>query len=268
METGRLVEFGRIDQAADPAFFVRFLDSVCAAASVQAYKRRLNELLELGAGQRVLDVGCGTGDDVRAMAAQVGAGGLVVGVDNSQAMIDVARQRAAGKGLQVEFQIGDVQQLPYADGSFASCRADRSLMHVPDPRQALAEMVRVTHIGGPVVIYEVDFETLLIDADDRLLARKIGNAWCDSFRDGWLGRRIPALAASVGLKEVQVIPHTMLLSPDLALLLLGKTTVERAVAMASITLAEGTRWLVHLDELQQSGRFFSSLTGFIVAARR
>ena len=52
--------------------------------------------MELAPGRRVLDVGCGTGDDVREMAGLVGAAGLVVGIDNSQAMIAVARQRTTG----------------------------------------------------------------------------------------------------------------------------------------------------------------------------
>lgn len=268
METAHLVGFGRIDQSANPDFFVRFLDSVCAEASVRAYKRRLNELLELGFGQRVLDVGCGTGDDVRAMAGSVGADGLVVGIDNSQAMIDVARQRAAGIGLPVEFRVGDVSNLPFDAYSFTSCRADRSLMHVPDPQQALTEMARVTRQGGRIVIYEVDFETLVIDAHDRVLARRVCNAWCDSFRDGWLGRRMPGLAADVGLRDIQVDPFTMILSPPLLQLLLGHATVERAVARSVVTPADGNRWLGHLDELQRSGRFFSTLTGFMVSGRK
>jgi ubiquinone/menaquinone biosynthesis C-methylase UbiE len=268
MEATNLAKFGRIDETADPNFFVRFLDAASAAASVQVYKRRMLELLELRPGSRVLDVGCGTGDDVREMAKHVGAGGRIVGIDNSQAMIGVARQRAEGTENPVEFRVADVMELPFGAASFDSCRADRSLMHVPDAGQALAEMARVTKPGGRIVVYEVDFETLLIDAADRVLTRKILNTWCDSFRNGWLGRHIPALALDQGLEDIQIAPYTMLLSPPLAHLLMGKATVERAVAKAVVTAAEAQRWLEHLEELERSGRFFSSLTGFLVAARK
>ena len=171
METTRLAEFGRIDATADPDYFVRFLDAACAAASFRAYKRRMIDLLELAPGRVVLDVGCGTGDDVRDMATLVGPGGKVVGIDNSQAMIGVARRRAEGGGLPVEFCCGDCLGLPFEAKSFDGCRADRSLMHVPDAGQALAEMKRVTRPGGRVVVFEVDFETLFIGAQDRGLAQ-------------------------------------------------------------------------------------------------
>ncbi len=263
-----MTEFGRIDATSDPTYFVRFLDTAGAAPSVQAYKRRLVEFLDLRPGQRVLDVGCGTGDDVREMARIVGANGRVIGIDNSRAMVDVAQKRGIGTKMSVEFIVGDAHDLPFESASFDGCQADRSLMHVPDAARALTEMTRVTKAGGRIVVFEVDFETIVIDADDRLLARKIANTWCDGFRDGWLGRRIPALAADLGWDDIQILPYTLLLSPALAYPLLGSTTVDRAVENGAITASDGQRWLQHLDDLQRTKRFFSSLTGFVVAGRR
>jgi ubiquinone/menaquinone biosynthesis C-methylase UbiE len=268
MARPHLAEFGSIDQTADAGYFVRFLDAACAAESFQAYKRRLNELLDVRAGRRFLDAGCGTGDDARAMAALVAPDGLVAGIDNSQSMIDVARQRAAGTGLPVEFTVADVLHLPYDADSFDGCRADRSLMHVPDARQALAEMLRVTRPGGRVAVYEVDFGALTINAADRQLGRRIINAWCDSVRNGWLARYIPELLTDLGLRDVTVAPHTLMLTPELSLLLLGPGTVERAVEQGTVTRAEGQAWLQHMEELQRTGRFFSTLTGFLVAGRK
>jgi ubiquinone/menaquinone biosynthesis C-methylase UbiE len=267
MEQTRLTQFGSIDQSNDPAYFIRFLDTACAEASFQAYKRRMNELLGLPGPLQILDVGCGTGDDVREMARFVETG-RAVGVDNSQAMIAEAIRRAEGQGLPAEFQVADALELPFETASFDGCRADRSPMHVPDPRRMLIEMLRVVKLGGRVVVYEVDFETLTIDARDRSLARRIANTWCDSFRDGWLGRRMPNLLTDLGLKDLTTTPHTLVLTPALSLLLLGAGTVEKAVEKGTITRVEGTAWLENLDELQRTGRFFSTLTGFLVAGRR
>jgi hypothetical protein len=141
-------------------------------------------------------------------------------------------------------------------------------MHVPDASRVLAEMARVTKPGGRIAVYEVDFETLVIDAEDRGLARKIVNTWCDTFRNGWLGRRIPALCADLRLHDIQVAPYTLMLAPAMALPLLGQTTVDRALENAVITALEAMRWLDQLEILKSSGRFFSSLTGFLVGARR
>ncbi len=272
MNQPRLAEFGRIDQTGDADYFVRFLDAACAAASVQAYKRRMLERLDLALGRQVLDVGCGTGDDVREMAKAVGQDGRVIGIDNGAAMIEVARTRAAalaGIGGEVSaFEVGDVLDLPFEAARFDGARADRSLMHVPDARQALAEMVRVTRPGRPIVIYEVDFETLTVDVADRVLARKIINTWCDGFRNGWLGRHIPALLAELGVKDIDVEPFTLVLAPELALPLLGSGTAQQAVKNGAISDEEATRWLAQLENLQNAGRFFSTLTGFLVAGRR
>src|SRR4051812_29086100 len=107
MQPTSLSEFGRIDQTGDPATFVRFLDAACAAASFQQYKQHLIRVLDIKEGRRILDVGCGTGDDAREMAKHVGSSGRVVGVDNSQAMITLAQKRAEGTGLSVEFRVVD-----------------------------------------------------------------------------------------------------------------------------------------------------------------
>ena len=136
-------------------------------------------------------------------------------------------------------------------------------MHVPDAPKALAEMARVTR--GRVVVYEVDFETVVIDVPDRSLARKVLHTWCDGFRDGWLGRRMPGLFADLGLTDVRVASHVLHLTPTLALPILGRATTERALAAGTITRAEAEAWLGLLDDLQRRGRFFATLTGYLVA---
>ena len=105
-------------------------------------------------------------------------------------------------------------------------------MHVPDAEQALAEMAPVLNRAGALSSMKSILRPLVIDADDRVLASKIVNTWCDSFRNGWLGRHIPGLIAELGLKDIQVMPYTLMLTPTLALPLLGKATAEIAVEKA------------------------------------
>lgn len=96
----------------------------------------------------LLDVGCGTGDEVRALAHAVGPRGRSVGVDASAVMVAEAQHRHAASGLPVAFVVGDAQHLAFADASFDRCRAERVLMHLDDPERALAEMRRVVRSGG------------------------------------------------------------------------------------------------------------------------
>lgn len=268
MTQHKLVSFGSIDQTADAKYFIQFLDTAGAEASFQAYKRRTAELLEARPGQRLLEVACGTGDDARALARLVAPGGSVVGIDNSAAMVAEARRRAEGTGLPIEFHVGDGQRLDFPDGSFDGVRCDRSFMHMPDPQGVLAEMVRVARPGTRIVVYEVDFETVTIDAPDRTLARKVVNTWTDGFRNGWLGRYIPGYFRAARLTDLVVEPHVLRLNPALVTEVVGPKTVTRAQETGAISAAEAAAWLAYLDGALPSGDFFSTLTGFMVCGRK
>jgi ubiquinone/menaquinone biosynthesis C-methylase UbiE len=268
MDKHKLFGFTDVDRTNDPDYFIRFLDEASADESFQAYKQHSFELLDLQPGQHVLDIGCGTGEDARAMAQRVTPGGLVVAADGSQNMIDTAEERAAGCSLPVEFQVADAHHLPFADDSFEASRADRIFMHLESPAQALREMLRVTRTHGQVLVYEVDFETLTVDLPDRALTRKIVNTWCDGFRNGWLGRHIPALFREVGLNEVRITPATLWLRYPLVMQMIGPSTVERASAAGALARAEGEDWLRQLQQHHEAGLLFCTLTGFLVVGRK
>src|SRR5579875_1960914 len=117
MDKHKLFAFTDVDRTNDPDYFIRFLDEASADESFQAYKQHSFKLLELQPGQHILEIGCGTGEDAQAMAQRVVPGGRVVAVDSSRHMIAVARQRAEGCGLPVEFHAADAHRLPFADDS-------------------------------------------------------------------------------------------------------------------------------------------------------
>lgn len=99
-------------------------------------------------GQRVLDVACGTGIVARVAAPLIGPHGLIVGVDLSAAMLDVARAHAPGGGAAVEWRQGDVAALPSDDASFDVVLCQQGLQFFPDKPGALREMHRVLRPGG------------------------------------------------------------------------------------------------------------------------
>lgn len=268
MDKHKLFGFTDVDRTNDPDYFIHFLDEASTDESFQAYKQHSFALLELQPGQHVLDVGCGTGEDARRMAQRVAPGGRVIAVDGSQHMIAVARQRAEGCGLPIEFQITDAHRLPYADDCFDASRADRIFMHLESPAQALREMQRVTRPGGRVLVYEVDFETLTVDLPQHERTRKIVNLWCDGFRNGWLGRHIPALFREAGLEDVRITPATLWLRYPVAMQMVGRGTVERACAAGLLAEAEGEDWLRELQEHYEKGLLFCTLTGFLVIGRK
>ncbi|WP_182111565.1 MULTISPECIES: methyltransferase domain-containing protein [unclassified Actinotalea] len=112
----------------------------------------------LGAGQSVLDVGCGPGTVTIDLARRV-APGRVVGVDTSAAVIELARE-AAGDLPNVEFRTGDAMALPFDDDAFDVVHAHQVLQHLSDPVSALREMRRVTRPGGVVAVRDADYSAM------------------------------------------------------------------------------------------------------------
>lgn len=255
--------FTDVDTARDPRELVHYLDVVSGLKAVSAYKRRSIDWLGLKSGDRVLDVGCGTGDDVAALSALVHPAGRAVGIDLSSTMIAESRRRFKGP----ELLVADVQRLPFPDGSFDCTRADRTLMHVPDVDLALAEMQRVTRGGGRIVVSEPDWETLAIDAQDRVLTRQIAHAICDNHRNGWIGRQLPGLFAKHGIANITIDPITAVMTdPNLAAQVLHLGSALNELKSSKALRGQPVReWQADLERRASHGRFFVSLTGFIVA---
>lgn len=99
---------------------------------------------------RLLDAGCGPGS-ITCGLAELMPGGTVTGVDLDAGQIERARRHAAARGVtNVDFQPADVEALPFADGTFDVVFAHTVMMHLHDPRRALAELCRVCKPGGIV----------------------------------------------------------------------------------------------------------------------
>ena len=105
----------------------------------------LLEAAEIGAGDRVLDVGCGPGDLAAAAASR---GASVVGADLSQVMVAMARSRHP----ELEFQQADAERLPFPEGTFDAVVANLLIPHLPRPEVGLAELVRVLKQGGRLAV--------------------------------------------------------------------------------------------------------------------
>jgi len=115
-----------------------------AATFTPVHEQVVRELA-VGGGDRVLDLACGTGG-VALVAARTGA--TVVGLDLSSDQLDKARLEAEDAGLEIRFDVGDCQELPYADGSFDAVASVFGFIFASDNRRAAAELVRVVRAGG------------------------------------------------------------------------------------------------------------------------
>jgi ubiquinone/menaquinone biosynthesis C-methylase UbiE len=101
----------------------------------------------LTAGQRVLDVACGTGVVARLAAQRVGPSGSVTGIDLNEGMLAEAARHVPA-GLSIEWELADAQQLPFDDQQFDVVLCQQGLQFLPDRQQAIAQMRRVLRRGG------------------------------------------------------------------------------------------------------------------------
>jgi SAM-dependent methyltransferase len=122
---------------------------------------------ELGAGDRVLDIGCGTGEFCELAAAR---GATVSGIDAADGMLAIARRSVPGADLR----LGSIEQLPWDDDSFDVVTAFNSLQFAADFAAALAQAARVARPGGRLAVCnwgrDEDDQTLAVTARLRELA--------------------------------------------------------------------------------------------------
>jgi ubiquinone/menaquinone biosynthesis C-methylase UbiE len=263
-------DWSMVDRTAQPAAYVGDLDAVHSQDAVRAYKEQTYELLDLHPGDRVIDVGCGAGDDVLAMARFVGPNGRVVGMDASETMIEESRRRSSGLGLPVEFVAGDAHNLDFAVGSFDAARADRVFQHLKDPEKALAELVRITRPGGRIVVTDPDWGALIVDGPDRETTQAVLDEIVASIRNPWMGRRLLGLFQRAGLAGVAPIVRATLI-PDFPLadhVFHLSETVSRLRTRGTITSEAATRWIKGLETAHAERRFCCSLTAFTIVGRR
>lgn len=120
------------------------------------WRRRAAERAEPAPGDQALDACCGTGDLALELADRVGPGGAVIGCDFSERMLDLAREKAAERGVRnARFEWADVLELPYADGRFDAVTVGFGVRNFADLDRGLAELSRVLAPGGRLVILEI-----------------------------------------------------------------------------------------------------------------
>lgn len=129
-------------------------------------------------GDRVLDVACGTGIGARIAAERVAPDGKVTGLDIDPAMVEVARDLAAGSALACDWQVASALAMPFADDCFDLCLCLQGLQFFPDRGAGFAECRRVLRPDGRL------FASLWLPIEDNkghlALARALENQNVDS----------------------------------------------------------------------------------------
>jgi ubiquinone/menaquinone biosynthesis C-methylase UbiE len=176
-------------------------------ALMRRWAEQLVDLAAIAPGERVLDVGCGTGIVARTAAARAGAGGRVAAVDVNEQMLEVAR--AAGGGRTIEWREGNAGALPFPDGAFDAVLSQQMIQFVSQPTAVLGEMWRVLRPGGRLAvsacraIAHSPAYVPLADALSRHVGPQAGAGMRSPF-SSWSPGELRGLLEGAGFRDVKV----------------------------------------------------------------
>jgi ubiquinone/menaquinone biosynthesis C-methylase UbiE len=269
MEAGPLgrLDRWRSDQAMDEERgreLAEFVELRARSGDEVATRAAYLSTLSIRPGERVLDVGCGTGVVTRDIAHLLSNDGYVLGLEPNPYLVAEGRRIAADEGVDgaVEWAFADARRLPIADAAFDVVICATVLAHIPDGAAAVPELVRVLRPGGRLAVFEIDPESFLLAHPDRPMTRRILAAATDQgFANAEVARRLPSLLRAAGVEDVHLRAFTSLETDRQGFLARAAELRPVVAAQAgAITQVEGDRWLAQLHAEMAAGRFLAGTT--------
>jgi ubiquinone/menaquinone biosynthesis C-methylase UbiE len=244
---------------------IAYLDTAAATAVGRDYKRRFVDALDVLPGHTVVDIGCGPGTDLAALADATGTDGSVIGVDRDARMLDEARRRLADRPNVVVCP-GDAGDLPLASASADRARVDRVLQHVPDLATSITEIRRVLRPGGLCGMAEPDWHTLAVADEDHETSSGFAEFVASQVRNATVGRHLVRLCVEAGLRVRSVEPIAVLFHDfGTANQILGlRRNCARAVQAGRLAEARAEAWLRRLAK----GPVVAGFTFYLVTAEK
>jgi ubiquinone/menaquinone biosynthesis C-methylase UbiE len=247
---------------------IDFLERIAVVPAIQQIRQVARTAMHIGDGDRLLDAGCGLGEEARELARLAGATGEVTAIDLSRALVAEAQQRDNGAG--VRYAVGDITALDFTDETFDAVRSERVIQHVRDPDAAIAELARVTIPGGRVCVIDTDWESFLVDG--------VPTDYIDSFTQlagdkGMLlkpaGRKLRGRFVRCGLTAVTAEPVAIPITDRQTAELLNPV-FHRKVLEQMLKAPENliTAWFSALDDALARDEFLSVLTIWVVTGTR
>src|ERR1700690_920884 len=159
--------------------------------------RMVIELAQVKPGDKVLDVGCGTGNLTLTAKTSAGASGAVYGIDASPEMIEVAQKKAIQARSDVVFDIGFIEKLSFPDATFDVGVSRLVIHHLPDDLKgkAFSEIFRVLKPGGHFLV--ADFKPPTHPVLNHVTSAFVGHGMMQTDVKG-----IPPLFSAAGFVEV------------------------------------------------------------------
>ena len=253
-------------------------DSEMSRALEAQYKRpqmvlRRARSLDLAgpkAGERALDVGCGPGFLCADLAAGCGEAGAVLGIDQSEAMLELARARC-GDWAKARFEQADATSLPAEDGRFDLAVSTQVLEYVADIDRALAEIARCLRPGGRAVLLATDWRSVAWHSSDEERMARLLSAWEEHLAHPALPRTLASRLRDSGMKVSRIERYSILERSDDVTgysNMLAGAIPDFAPGRRGVTREEAEAWAADLRALRERGDFHFSLGQYFFCATR
>ncbi|KRC56709.1 MULTISPECIES: methyltransferase domain-containing protein [unclassified Nocardioides] len=253
------------DASADTAGQVFVLDMQESLPGVLRLRDWAMAALDPQPGETAVDVGSGTGAEVRRLAAAVGESGRAIGIEPHAGLRAVATERSSGTGAT--YLDAEATDLPFEDASVDVVRCERVFQHLTDPAGAVGEFARVLRPGGRLVVIDSDWGTAVQTPGDPELLRRLWDFRDSQSPNPHAGRHLPGQLVRTGLTVDPDVAATAVVPPPGALLVLVQKSLEDARAAGVVTQAECDQLVDEIRAAQDAGQAFMAVTMFAVLGR-
>lgn len=248
----------------------RRLEAMYLTRDVTAHRQAVLDRLQAGAGDHVLDIGCGPGLLAALVAERVGSDGFVCGIDVSSSMLALARQRCEQQPWTA-FHFAGAERLPHRDGAFTHVVCTQVLEYVRDPDRALADFHRVLRHGGRMVLMDTDWESCVWASGDDDRMRRMIDVWNAHCPHPHLPRTLATRLGRAGfrLDAVEVFPLVTLspMADSYCAGIIGELA-RFAGRSGRLPEPETAAWRQDLETRDRSGETFFSLNRHVFVATR
>ncbi len=248
----------------------RMLENAYLGAELTRRRQASFDALAPSRGEVILDIGCGNGLLAAELARAVGPDGRVIGVDPSADMRAGALARCRTFEA-VEIHDGSAEALPVADAVADKVVSVQVFEYLPDLDAALQEALRVLKPQGRLVISDLHLGSFVWNSDDPARMDRMRASWDHHFAAGDVPSRLLTLLKASGHVVEDVRPFTMVdhtLKPDGSAQMMMHLMKHFAMSQGHLPEAEAQAWFDEQEALALSGRFFFSLTQYVVIARK
>ncbi len=249
---------------------MRILDTCYVGADITRRRQANFDALLPKAGETILDIGCGNGLLTAELARAVGKDGQVIGIDPSDDMRKAATARLDGLA-NVDIRSGTSDDTGLPDESVDKAVSVQVFEYLDDLPAAARECYRILRPGGRLVVGDMHYDAFVWHSDDPDRMALMRRAWDHHFTEGRVPAILPDVLRKAGFIVEEIIPNTFCdhtLKPDGLALMMLRLMERFAADNGHVSPKICRAWAEEQEQLARDGRFFFSMTHFVLRARK